>query len=158
MARLLILILLIVFAIYLRNRFVGTPKPERKKLLLNWLLWALVAMVVAAALSGRLHWIGGLLAMAVPFVRQLGLWFMQRKLKQAEATEQPSEQADQGPMDVQQARKLLNLALGYQRQDIVDAHRRLMQKNHPDQGGSDYLAAMLNEAKELLLKDWDERN
>ena len=50
------------------------------------------------------------------------------------------------------ARKILGVTETATRDDIVEAHRRLMQKNHPDRGGSEYIASEINQAKEVLLK------
>ncbi|MGD9535929.1 MAG: molecular chaperone DnaJ [Alphaproteobacteria bacterium] len=56
-----------------------------------------------------------------------------------------------GKMTRAEALEILGLAEGADRQAVLDAWRRLIKLNHPDHGGSKYIAAKLNEAKRVLI-------
>jgi len=141
-------------------------QPEEKRKAASWKVVAVVGGVVLLLLvvSGRIHVITAAVAAIIPLLRKLpGLirylpWI--RKLMGNDGqrhagqngSQSQSRQAARGKMDRSQACAILGLKENCTEEEVVAAHRRLMGKVHPDKGGSDYLAAQLNEARDTLLR------
>ena len=123
-----------------------------------------IMILLFLAASGRLHWlfalVGSLLAMLprlLPLLRYFPLlrrWYAHYHAGPANNTDTAgggSQNQHHGQLSAAEAYKILGLQEGAGREEIVSAHRRLIQKLHPDHGGSSYLAAQLNHARNVLL-------
>lgn len=73
------------------------------------------------------------------------------RAQSGEAETGPEPPGSSARMDEAEAWQVLGLAPGATVDEIRETHRRLMQRLHPDRGGSTYLAAQINRAKDILL-------
>jgi hypothetical protein len=78
--------------------------------------------------------------------------YLDRRFPDWRAQTSGSPGSSSAAMTVEEAYQILGLPLGADREEIMRAHHGLMKKLHPDHGGSTYLAARVNAAKDLLLR------
>jgi len=158
MARLAVILAIAILG-YLLWQGLKKQSPERRrKTLLRSVFFWLIGIVLILAATGRVHWLMAAAAAAIPFIKILfglllrSLPFLQiwQKQRQAKA-DQSSPAHTSSELTEDEARQLLGLKPGASREEVIKAHKSLMQKLHPDRGGNDYLAAKLNAARDLLL-------
>lgn len=115
------------------------------------LLVAGIFLVLTGKLSGLAAIGAGLWIWLQRALKAHALWKSLRGLGQrTEPPPQPPAAAP-GGMSVEEAREILGIDAKADVAAIKAAHRRLMEANHPDRGGSTWIAARLNQARDRLL-------
>jgi len=174
-ARIIILLIIIFLAALVIQRLRRSPAATTAHQRQQILYAVLVGGLILLAISGHLNWLFALLASLLPLAKRmlpylrhiplLSSLFSQLKTgpqarnKQTGANGSTNEplRADYR-MSVSEAREILNLSADANDEDIITAHRRLIQKFHPDRGGSAHLASKINQARSILLEARKQRS
>ena len=147
------MILTIIYA----KRWQKLSKPEQKDFSKKIAIWGGLALVLLLVAFGRAHWITGLLAGLVAIASratQLAVYFpiLKKLFGQTENAQPVNPNLDLNNLSRQQAADILGVDINASDDEIRLAHKKLMQKIHPDRGGSELLAKQINTAKDVLLK------
>ena len=153
--RLFLALVAVVGIMWYLSWYHRADRQRRNKSLIRIALWGTAALLVILAIT-KGSVLMAMFGAALPWLNRLmvvkRLWEGFRGRAGGSHTRPPP-----GPsvsMDVAEALEILGLEPGASEEEIIDAHRRLMQKIHPDRGGSDYLAGQINLAKDTLLKEY----
>lgn len=146
-----------IFLLYSISRFMEQSNSPRAKGMFRY-GGAVILGVLAfffLALAKNLA-VGGILALLSFMSAQGGLWKIlvrgRPAARQSGGPRQPGHNNNPPSMSREEALDILGLSGNPGPADIRDAHHKLMLKIHPDQGGSDYFASKLNQARDLLLQ------
>ncbi len=154
----------VAFVVLVRLLWLST-KTSKPTTLVTLAAATLVIGLAILAATGRLHWLAALGAALLPFLKRgFSLlrylpWFRQAFSAYQRTKGKANSAGSYGPgpnpagqMSAAQACEVLGIGGHPTRDEIISADRRLMQKVHPDRGGSTFLAQQLNEAKMTLLR------
>lgn len=143
----LLLLLALLVMLYGLYRFIMVANVKQvTALFLSAVILGITGGLFFLAVTGRL---GAALALLLTLWPILGGLWLRYKRTRAEGAAAPA--ASSGAMTRAEALAVLGLFEGAGEDDIRAAHKRLIAKVHPDQEGSDALAARVNAARDILL-------
>lgn len=161
MARLIILLVAIVLLVLLWRWLNAEYQQKGRPFAVKALLVGAALLLVALAATGRVHWIGAAAAsliaalrFALPLLlRSLPILQRMKKAQSENRNRQNHDYAKDATarMTEEEALAVLGLAKGASKEEIIEAHRRLIHKLHPDRGGNEFLATQLNRARDTLV-------
>ena len=118
------------------------------------IFFLLSIVVIFLVLTGRAHWLSAIVVALIPLVKKLFLILRYLPILQRFSSYY-SQKKQGGPkqsMSIKEAADILNVSENASEDEIILAHKKAMQKNHPDKGGSKEIASKINSAKKTLLE------
>ena len=149
------LLFFIVFVVYFTKRWKVLSREQRTDLVKQFVIWGSVGFLLAMIAMGRASWIMGVIAALIAILSrasQLLVFFpMLKKIFSNKVKEEKASTVNPLEMTREQAAEILGVDVNASHDEIRLAHKRLMQKIHPDRGGTEALAKQINQAKERLM-------
>lgn len=172
MLKILLFAVLVTGIIIVSAQYKKMNPAQKRKTFWRIAAGVFIGLLLIMVITGKMHWLGAVLGALIPFIRSIAgvvsqilpLWLRHKNAQQSsQDTHGGAGQSASAPaadMPLQEAMNILGLSGDLEKGEITesmiqDAHRRLIQKLHPDRGGNDYLAAKINQARDLLLKKID---
>jgi len=144
------------------KRWQSLPAEKQMSFARKWLMYGVAAVILTLVLTGKAHWLMGVLATLLALAGRVAQFAQYAPLfkkmmgeETESATQGKSEQnsvaASSQGMTKGEAADILGVSRDAPAEVVRLAHKRLIQKMHPDRGGSDALAKQINLAREVML-------
>lgn len=157
MLRLLLLISLPV-ALYGYYRYWSKAPPEQRKRRTEVALWGVLAvLLIAFALRGGSPVGVSVGALVLALLRWASIKGIARYFGNKPAASDAAPRARAARMSAEEALEILGLEPGATAEQVQARYKQLMRGVHPDRGGSDFLAAQINTARDVLLAGFQGR-
>ncbi len=138
-----------VFLLYVISRFMKQSKSEKLNRIFRFGFAIILGLLAFLILVRGNVAVSGILGVLSFLSAQGSLWrFLVSGGPDVSVNKPPLNTT---PMTREEALEILGLFGNPRPSEIKDAHHKMMLKLHPDQGGSDYFASKLNQARDILL-------